>query len=281
MKRLRKKRKPLFFIVIFMILFLLLGGTFAWYLLSWKKQEADRENIEIMTPYFLYLLNPGDNSSLQFSVGNIHPGEVKRVVICVSNQKPNGSEGSGIDIAKESDFQYDLEFIYTENLPLVYQIYELEEKEISESNSTVPAGGIQIEGVTNRYWVKKQKQTNATENSNESGGETQDAGALIGTDMSETRWKETFNKAEEIENTINLNSIENKGKYWLYEKDVNDQLFHLKYAQNQYEYDYYLIEMKWKDGADFTVNAKETDLLYVVVNAKQPKPQLATTEKTE
>ena len=30
----------------------------------------------------------------------------------------------------------------------------------------------------------------------------------------------------------------------------------------QYEYDYYLIEMSWKDGASFP--AKETDLLYEV-----------------
>ena len=36
--------------------------------------------------------------------------------------------------------------------------------------------------------------------------------------------------------------------------------------------------MSWKDGASFP--AKETDLLYVVVNAKQPEPTKETTTET-
>ena len=52
---------------------------------------------------------------------------------------------------------------------------------------------------------------------------------------------------------------------------------HLTYKNSKYEYDYYLIEMSWKENANFSDNAKETDLLYVVVNAKQPEP----TKKSE
>jgi hypothetical protein len=39
-----------------------------------------------------------------------------------------------------------------------------------------------------------------------------------------------------------------------------------------YEYDYYLIEIKWQDINNFDDYKKETDLVYVVVNAKQPRP---------
>ena len=91
MNKLNIRKKP-FFMVISIMLFLLVGGSFAWYLLSGQKHEADTNDLKIMSPYFLYLLNPGDNRSLQFSVGNIHPGEVKQVVICV--MADNKSESS-------------------------------------------------------------------------------------------------------------------------------------------------------------------------------------------
>ena len=138
MNKLNIRKKP-FFMVISIMLFLLVGGSFAWYLLSGQKHEADTNDLKIMSPYFLYLLNPGDNRSLQFSVGNIHPGEVKQVVICVSNQKPEDSDEIAIDIAKESDFKYDLEFIYTKNLALDYKVYELTKTVIPENwNESIP-----------------------------------------------------------------------------------------------------------------------------------------------
>ena len=69
----------------------------------------------------------------------------------------------------------------------------------------------------------------------------------------------------------------------MFQKDTNEHDLHLSYNYDstngaQYEYDYYLIEMSWKDGASFP--AKETDLLYVVVNAKQPEPTKETTTET-
>ena len=152
LKKLNIGKKP-FFIVISMILFIAIGGSFAWYLLSGQKHKADTDELKIMSPYFLYLLNPDDSSSLQFSVGNIHPGEVKQVVICVSNQKPTDSVETVIDIAKDSDFNYDLEFIYTENLPLDYKVYELTKNSYDESDK-VPDGSILIEDVDDFYWTK-------------------------------------------------------------------------------------------------------------------------------
>ncbi len=46
----------------------------------------------------------------------------------------------------------------------------------------------------------------------------------------------------------------------------------LAYNNGTYEYDYYLIEVTWQDISDFDAYKKETDLVYVVVNAKQPRP---------
>lgn len=33
-----------------------------------------------------------------------------------------------------------------------------------------------------------------------------------------------------------------------------------------------MIEIKWKDGMDFNEYTKETDLVYVIVKALQPRP---------
>ena len=271
MNKLNIRKKP-FFMVISIMLFLLVGGSFAWYLLSGQKHEADTNDLKIMSPYFLYLLNPGDNRSLQFSVGNIHPGEVKQVVICVSNQKPVGSDEIAIDIAKESDFKYDLEFIYTENLALDYKVYELTKTVLPDDNNVViPKGSIVIEGVNGFYWNKK----TVTINSQEKGT----VKSLEWKDVSQARWQAVFNDMEKEA----VGKIQNKGTYILFQKDTNEHDLHLSYNYDstngaQYEYDYYLIEMSWKDGASFP--AKETDLLYVVVNAKQPEPTKETTTET-
>ena len=272
MNKLNIRKKP-FFMVISIMLFLLVGGSFAWYLLSGQKHEADTNDLKIMSPYFLYLLNPGDNRSLQFSVGNIHPGEVKQVVICVSNQKPVGSDEIAIDIAKESDFKYDLEFIYTENLALDYKVYELSRTVIPDKDSgeKIPKGSILIEGeiADGFYWTKK----TVTNDSNEIIEKS-----LIGKNVSRARWEAVFDT-----DSLNPDKIQNKGTYILFQKDTNDHDLHLSYNYDstngaQYEYDYYLIEMSLKDGASFP--AKETDLLYVVVNAKQPEPTKETTTET-
>lgn len=261
MKKVQKKKKvnierKLFFMVILLLLFSVIGGTFAWYLYG-QKQEADTKDIEIMSPYFLYLLNPGDSKSLQFSVGNIHPGEVKQVVICVSNSRPQDVTGELIDIAKESDFRYDLEFICTENLPLDYKVYELTKKAY-DSSQTLPPESILIENIEDFYWMRRV------------GADGTTVTDLMGENVSDMRWEAVFGN---LQKNI-LNAIQNKGQYILFQKDAIGEELHLTYQNGQYDYDYYLIEMTWKENANFSENAKETDLLYVVVNAKQPEPTL-------
>ena len=250
--------KKLFFMVILMILLSAVGGTFAWYLYG-QRQEADTTDIKIMSPYFLYLLNPGDSKSLQFSVGNIHPGEVKQVVICVSNSRPEDVTGEVIDIAKESDFKYDLEFIYTENLPLDYKVYELTKKAYDPSEA-LPQEYIMIEDINNFYWIKRIGLDGITVTD------------LEGRNVNSERWNYVFQNQE----VDFLRKIQNKGQYLLYQNDAIGTELHLTYQNGQYDYDYYLIEMSWKKNANFSENAKETDLLYVVVNAKQPEPMLET-----
>ncbi|MBQ3584611.1 MAG: hypothetical protein IJA27_07850, partial [Lachnospiraceae bacterium] len=71
----KKKKKPIIIAMVITV-FLVVGATFTWYLFT-KDNHADRQEVQVMAPYFLYLLNPDDQSSLQFSVGNIHPGEIK------------------------------------------------------------------------------------------------------------------------------------------------------------------------------------------------------------
>ena len=68
------------------------GGTMAWYLREDVKQ-AETDGVEIMAPYNLYLMNPNARDSLEFAVGNLHPGEMKHTVICVSNRVPENYVG--------------------------------------------------------------------------------------------------------------------------------------------------------------------------------------------
>ena len=41
-----------------------------------------------------------------------------------------------------------------------------------------------------------------------------------------------------------------------------------------YEKDFYLIQISWKDGIDFSRYKKETDLVDVIVRALQPRPSV-------
>lgn len=250
----KRHKKPLI-ITVAVVCILALAATFSWYLYT-KDNHADKKDIKIMTPYFLYLLNPDDKNSLQFSVGNIHPGEVKQIVFCVSNKKPDDVSDGSIDIARESNFNYDLEFIYTENLLVNYNIYELKKSSYSDE-ADIPEDGIVVDGVDNVYWQKMIKD-----------GETSAAPLSYTRDETATRLNELFGN--------DGTGIFNKGKYFLYQNDTNGNPLALEYKNtdgvSQYEYDYYLLEISWQDGVDFSKYTKETDLVYVVVNAKQPKP---------
>ena len=220
------------------------GVTYAWYT-GTESVSATREEVEVMTPYFLYLLNPGTTDSLQFAIGNLHPAETKQTVICVSNKKPDDVTDDSIDIARVSDFDYELEFITTNNLEVNYKIYELNQHTLA-AGADVPESGIQMPDVDGIYWTKK--------------GE-----ALEGTNTSAERHAEALG-------TSNPSGVVNKGTYTLYSKDSSGGELHLIYENGKYDYDYYLIEVDWKDDTSFERNRKETDVNYVVVNAMQPKP---------
>lgn len=248
----KKKKKPVIVAAVVTML-LAMVATFSWYLFN-KDSHADTKDIKIMTPYFLYLLNPDDKTSLQFSVGNIHPGEVKQVVICVSNKKPDDVSDGSVDIARESKFNYDLEFVHTENLKVNYDIYELQKDSYTDT-ADIPSNGILVDGVDGVYWTKMETDGNVK--------------PLTPTkDETASRLNTVFPDGTD--------GVFNKGKYLLYQYDSNGVQMGLEYKDNgtdkKYEFDYYLVEISWEKNVNFSEYTKETDLLYVIVNAKQPKP---------
>lgn len=250
-KERRIRRKPL--LLAFVVTIILAYATsFSWYKYN-RENHGETKDLDIMTPYFLYLMNPDESTSLQFTVGNIHPGEVKQIIICVSNKRPVDVTDFSIDIARESEFNYDLEFIYTENLAVNYDIYELN-KSTYENESDIPEEGIVIEGVDGSYWTKMTSDPDAL-----------DIVPLSPTkDETETRLNEVF--------PLGYDGVYNKGKYLMYQQDSKGDPLGLKYENEEYEFDYYLVEISWKDNVSFSEYTKETDVMYVVVNAKQPKP---------
>ena len=251
------KNKKIIVISLIIMVFLAFSTTFSWYLFT-KDNHADRHDAEVMAPYFLYLLNPDDQYSLQFSVGNIHPGETKEIVICVSNKRPSDVVDNSIDIARESKFNYDLEFIYTDNLPVNYKIYELKKYDFSNT-AEYDEDSIVVEGVEDYYWNKSEERKNAD-------------GTPKPLDITKNVTNDRLNQ---VFGSEDMSGVVNKGNYLLYQEDgqSSPEPLGLEYKNEEYEFDYYLIEISWKDGITFNDYTKETDLLYVVVNAKQPLPK--------
>ena len=88
-------------------------------------------------------------------------------------------------------------------------------------------------------------------------------------------WKESRYRSDntekmrkEVFGETDITAIVNAGQYLFFD----DNSMKLAYNNGTYEYDYYLIEVTWQDISDFDAYKKETDLVYVVVNAKQPRP---------
>lgn len=250
------RKKKIVILTVCVVLFLALsGGTFAWYLREDAKR-AQTQAAAVMAPYNLYLMNPNAQDTLQFAVGNLHPGEVKQTVICVSNERPRNYAGADSDMteqAKESEFGYDLMLVHTDNLAVNYTVYPLTRKEMP-ADGKLEAGSIIMEDDTKGkyYWVLEEYDS-----------ATGEAKALNGKDISDDMRQRVFGSQ-------NTNGIVNVGTYWL--SDDEDYPMELAYKNGTYEYDYYLIEVKWDDISNFDDYKKETDLVYVVVNAKQPRP---------
>lgn len=239
-------KKKAVVIVVCVVMCLLAGTTFAWYL----REDAKRSQTEeatVMAPYNLYLLNPNAEDSLQFAVGNLHPGEIKRTVVCVSNKRPSDYTGDEIDMAgqaRESKFGYDLMLVHTENLAVDYEVYPLERHEIHSGDTLTEEDIIMDDDTWDKFYWNK-----AT------------ADPLNGNDISQEMRTRVFGDTD-------TSDIVNVGTYWL----SADEAMELTYQNGNYEYDYYLIEVRWQDISNFDDYKKETDLVYVVVNAKQPRP---------
>lgn len=243
-----KKKKVKKIITLCLVSIICLSGiVYGWFYFM-DDHNAKRDDIDVMAPYFLYLLNPGDTNSLQFAVGNLHPGETKQTIICVSNKKPDDVTGEYFDIAKDSDFNYELELVQTNNLDVNYTLYHLERYEYTEGY-VLKADEFMVDEVPGYYFKKI-------------------GNKLTGTDTTAERRNAVFGDSS-------ASDIVNNGTYTLYSRYSDNSKMHLQYIadNNQYDYNYYMIEMNWNENAQFIENSKETDLLYVVVNAMQLKPE--------
>ncbi len=236
----RIKHKVLI-INILLVVIMALMVTGAWYVIN-SGRKVESEKTDVKTPYFLYLLNPDDEKSLSVSIGNIHPGEVKQIVIAVSSK--NEDIDLSFDIAKDSDFEYQLELAYTENLPIDYRVYELEKDD---------AGDVTVDDNYGNSIMKFSKISNIP---------------LSSVDVSEARWEDMYGADRE--------GIVNLGRYELFEKGSNGNPMQLvTFVENngtiRYDMDYYLVEIVW-DSDDFASFSKETDLVYIIVKALQLRP---------
>lgn len=229
------------------MILILVAVTYTWYTLL-QNRRVNSEERDVMTPYYLYLVDKNGTDSLNLTVGNLHPGETKQIVIGVTNQKPNGAGGSSYTIAKDSIFHYDLELTYTSNLPLNYTVY-------AENASATGADTRTIS------WTDKDNK------------EGEKIFQKITRNESLSSEMTTKNNTEMYQS----NEVVNKGQYDIYDKN-GDSDFQLKTTVDEngnvnFGLDYYLIELSWKDGIQFADYLKETDLMYVIVNAKQLEPK--------
>lgn len=263
-KQRRKKlnRKQFLTIVIMLCVMLLMLISFAWYYFKVDK-EADSEQADVMAPYYLYLLDE-DGKSLSLSIGSLHPGETKQVVIGVSN-KPAGST-SGYLAGKNSKFDYKLALAYTQNLPITYTVYELKKGNTEDTDSTnqifTVKDPLDGEVALQKYLMAKddEQSETLTEANNEE---------MYGEELAQS----VVNYVQYDLYPYDSDNTSGSGKTLCLETKITDD------GTTSYEMDYYLIEMEWKSEIDFSKFIKETDLVYVIVDAVQPEPE--ETKETE
>lgn len=258
----RKKqlnRKQLLILVIMLCVMLLMLISFAWFYFKVDK-EVGSESADVMAPYYLYLLD-GEGDNLSLSIGSLHPGETKQVIIGVSN-KPAGELGTTVDylVGKNSQFDYKLALAYTQNLPVIYTVYELKEQDDTDTT----------EGTTQTFKVKDPVKG---EISLQKGSMTKDD---VGSkNLTEANNKEMY--STETAEDESVDEVVNYVQYDLYPNDSANTPLCLattvSEGKTSYEMDYYLIEIEWKEDITFQNFIKETDLVYVIVDAVQPKPE--------
>ena len=208
-----KKKKIVLLAVTVLLCLAAAGGTLAWYIREDRKQAQTKE-AEVMAPYNLYLMNPNAVDSLQFAVGNLHPGEVKKTVICVSNKVPRDYAGGDniSELVKDSEFNYELQMVYTQNLAVNYSIYPLDRHDMPSDgkppSEVTDAIRMDDETYDLYYW-------------------TRSAAVLTGEDHTDKMTKEVFGE-EDTSDIVNI------GKYMFY----GDDSMKLAYRDGTYEYDY-------------------------------------------
>lgn len=221
---------------------ILMMMSYAWYYyLSHRKVYSEER--DVMSPYYLYLVDETGTDSLQLTVGNLHPGETKQIVFGVTNEQPDGDSGASYSIGKNSSFNYELELAYTQNLPVEYAVYKLENANAISNSSKLN---------------KNQSRTiEITKENNE----------------------EMYATAESATQVVNMGQYDvydnSNGTRFVLTTTVDNN------PNVTFQTDYYMIEIKWKESIVFSDYLKETDLVYVIVKAMQLEPEEATTEATQ
>lgn len=236
-------KRPFLTLSVLLVVVIMLAIGFAWFLFGGNHTDTDELNI--MAPYTLYLLNSGGTDALELNVGGIHPGETKQIVVCVSSHDAGQPQTS-----KNGSFPYKLELVYTENIGLQYSLYEVE-----------PTTQALIEGeeiITSYYEAE------------EEGTTVQKAAYFIKGDQIPADSSDTSMNVSEMYGSDSSvqNQIVNKGKYDVF----TGENFQLSLHDPQQRYKYYLIEIGWADETK-EASAKETDLVYLIAKAGVPKPE--------
>lgn len=242
-RKLKKSRKVFLLHAMIASICMMVAISLAWYMFYEKRAES--ANLNVMQPYYLTLLEPNAADELILSVGGLYQGQTKEVMFCVSNRK---NEESGT-ITTGSEFDFEMEFVFTKNLPLVYNVYDLEECQSTD------AGAMEVEREENGATaVRYYKKTGTVMNYHDVSAERRAALAL-----------------DETSDWPNL------GYYQSYTADNNPGKLHLSNGTagtTGYDEKYYLVEIMWNSTTHtFEQYEKETDMLYVLVKALQPKPQ--------
>ena len=231
------KRKTKIYIFIALTVCIILAVAVVAFAKYYYHKEISGKTTEISDSYYLTLLKPDGTDYLNLVVGDMYPKETKQIVFCVSNRDPFPTADITAN-AGGSDFGYQLELIHTENLPVTYKMREV-----------IPVAGQKIDSdyeINGNVW--------------------RDKGTISGVDISDSIANELFGNEEDVLN---------QGKYIYFEKDSNGNLLHLSSPTGiGYERDYYFLEISWNsDLTNISPYLKETDLVYIVVKALQPKPE--------
>lgn len=226
--RRHRPRIPVQLAVVLMVLLVCIGGTFAWY--TWLERAANSKDAEVMEPYYLYLRDKSDTEMVRLALDSLFAGETKNLYFCVSNG-PNEKSGT-IGEMGGGNFDYTMELVYTENVPLTFNLYELD----SFEDTAIAGGGTRL---------------------------------TVATDKTADRHQAMFG-----DNPVE--DIVNKGKYVTYLKGKDGKQLHLETGKDgdgkeTYMSRYFRLEVTCTADT-FDQYRKETDMIYLLVKAEQPKP---------